>query len=113
MLFHDFSGEAQGASLLRSRFLSRERGGGVTQDGCTYARVVAKRAVCGRSQIATTVNCNFLARALSEGVARAQLDDRLSRAFLARRVGCFSPDGSPGVETDVNKNWSFSIFEIF
>lgn len=75
MLFHDFSLR----SILRSRFLSqaRERRWHDTEDGCTYARVVAKRAVCGRSQIAT-VNCNFLA--LSE----AQLDDRLSRAFLTR-----------------------------
>jgi len=51
-----------------------------------HTRVVAKRVVCGRSQIATTANCNFLARArvIRSGVVRAQLDDRLSRAFLAR-----------------------------
>lgn len=60
-----------------------------------HTRVVAKRAVCGRSQIATTANCNFLARArvIRSGVVRAQLDDRLSRArfLLARRVGRFPP----------------------
>lgn len=81
MLFHDFSDVAR-RSLLRSRFLSRERGGGMTQDGCTYARVVAKPAVCGRSQIATTVNCNFLA--LSE----AELCERSWTRSPFTRVSC-------------------------
>lgn len=74
-------------AVSSARIFHRERGGGLAQDACTlriYARVVAKCAVCGRSQIATMANCNFL--------VRAQLDDRLSRAFLAlaRRARTFS-----------------------
>ena len=91
MFFHDFS---TARSLLHWCFPSRERRW-PRHRMAVHTRVVAKRVVCGRSQIATTANCNFLARAhvIRSGVVRAQLDDRLSRAFLtlARRVGCFPP----------------------
>lgn len=39
-------------------------------------RTVAKRAVCGRSQIATAANCNFLARALYPKWSRASAAGR-------------------------------------
>lgn len=84
-LFHDFSS-------LQSplRVFQREKGGGLAVHGMTvrtyvrtYTYVVAKRAICGRSQIATTVNCNFLA--LARALPEAESCDRSwTIAFHAR-----------------------------
>lgn len=79
-LFHDFT-DARSPPLAFS--IARKAVAWLAQDGRVRTRALW-RNVRGRSQIATMTNCNFLARVIRGGVVRAQLDDRLSRAFLAR-----------------------------